>query len=293
MDTERPITILSDLHYGFGGSHIASPAQLAPIFAESSLVIFNGDTVEQRAPEYRRRSWPLLDALRCEAARHSCEVRLLSGNHDPAASDTHHLDLCDGAVLVTHGDILFESITPWSPDSEEMGKEYRRLLSELSLDEAGFLERHLLANKQASLMVAYQIPRIPANRLGRLMTVLSQLWPITRPLQILKAWADTPRLAFQTLDRYRPGAQVIVFGHVHFPGIWSDSRSRWAMNTGSFTPPLGAAAVQITSGRTVVFRRVRRSHRKLYHLEKPERIVELRDQPAAATPATLPSARQP
>jgi exonuclease SbcD len=274
MADSRPVTIISDIHYGYAGSRVSRPAQLAPIFEASSLVICNGDTTEQREEASRRISGALLDELRSEAARYGCDMQFITGNHDPAASDTHHLDMCDGHVLVTHGDVLFDSITPWSSNSRYLKREYSRLLDELSLDETGFFERHLLANKQVSLMIAYRPPRVPANRLGHAMLVLSELWPFYRPLQIIKAWIDAPKEAFRAIDRFRPNAQIIVFGHVHFPGVWIDARGRYAVNTGSFTPPLGAAAFQIHENEAR-YRTLKRMKRDVYHFTDAGRPIPL------------------
>lgn len=253
----RPVTIISDVHYGYPGSRIRKPSNLAPIFEQSRLVIFNGDTVEQREPEQRNRSPHLLDELTCEAARHGCETRFLTGNHDPAASECHHADLCDGALLVTHGDVLFDTITPWASGSGKLRREYFRVLDELSLDETELFERHLRASKQVSLVIAYRTPSVPPNKIGRALLVLREVWPPHRPLRIIKAWIDAPAQAFKTLDRFRPEARVIAYGHVHFPGLWRDDRGRVAVNTGSFTPPFGASALQIDNGE-LVYRKLKR-----------------------------------
>ncbi len=288
MGQSDPVTILSDVHYGHPGSRVRAAAELDPIFEQSRLVVFNGDTVEQREPHMREAAARRLDELRARAAKRDCEVLFLTGNHDPAASDRHHLDLCGGVLLVTHGDILFETITPWAPNSHQLRQEYIRLVSELDLDETEIFERQLYASKQVSLMIGYRMPRVPPNRLGQLLIVLRELWPPSRPLRIIRTWIQSPRCAFKMLDRFRPKAGVVVFGHTHYPGVWTEAGSgRMAVNTGSFTPPLGAMCVQVYGDQhdpaaRLVTRRIRRGKRG-WTLSDAMRVIPTKPLPAVST----------
>ncbi len=279
MAKTDPITILSDVHYGHPGSRVREAAELDPIFEQSRLVVFNGDTVEQREPQMRDLAARRLHELRIRAEKRGCEVLFITGNHDPAVSERHHLDLCGGALLVTHGDILFEAITPWASNSQQLKQEYTRLLNELDLDETEIFERQLSATKQASLMVGYRVPPLPANRLGQLLIVLREFWPPTRPLRIIRSWIESPRCAFSILEHYRPKARMIIFGHTHYPGVWTDGKTgRKAINTGSFIPPLGPLSVQLdddthTSGTRIVARWLKR-HKYGWTFANSSRVIE-------------------
>ncbi len=245
MPDPLPTLIVSDVHIGFCGSLVRSPQDLAPLFDSSRRVVFNGDTVEQRDPTLRDESFAILDALRNEASRYGCEAVFLTGNHDPVASEHHHLDLFDRAMLVTHGDVLYSSITPWSANSQHLEQAHERLLEDLSFSEYELLERHLRASKQVSLMVSYRPSRIRRGVPGLAAALVRECWPPLKPLNILRVWRDASTHAFDTLDRFRPETRFIVFGHIHFPGIWHDDAGRTAINTGSFTPLFGPRAVML------------------------------------------------
>ena len=125
------IRILSDLHYGDRSSRVRSLAALRPLFAGADRVVFNGDSLETRAgrsanrtEQHRQR---FLDFVHHEVPRGV----LLTGNHDADISDLHHLDLLGGIVFVTHGEILFEDLVPWSAEQPQIGELYRQELAAL------------------------------------------------------------------------------------------------------------------------------------------------------------------
>ena len=47
---------------------------------------------------------------------------------------TNHIDLADGAILVTHGDILFLDVAPWSREAGHYLKKHRQILDRLGPD---------------------------------------------------------------------------------------------------------------------------------------------------------------
>ena len=49
-------------------------------------------------------------------------------------SNTNHLDLERGAILVTHGDILFLDLAPWSRDAKHYRLKHREILEVLGPD---------------------------------------------------------------------------------------------------------------------------------------------------------------
>ena len=242
---EEPITILSDLHFGHQATEIDAPEQLVPVFEESKTVIFNGDTVEMRTERFwnQGRKDLLRIADTCRAA--GTEPVFVNGNHDPDISEFNHIDMAGGAVLVTHGDILFHDISPWSSEAAVMGPEHSRILGELEKDELEDFEHRLSASKR--VMMSVSLPDRLKPRDGRqrfLATLLYELWPPWKPFQILGVWLRTPHTAVRMAETFRPAAKYIVIGHTHFGGIW-ELASRTVINTGSFLPVFGRTAVQL------------------------------------------------
>jgi predicted phosphodiesterase len=84
---------------------------------------------------------------------------------------------------------------------------------------------------------------------------------------MLRCWRDLPRAA-SGLAAQRPGAQVVVTGHVHFPGVWRIGTGPTIVNTGSFIRPLGGNLVDVV-GDCVQVRRI--EHRGAVF--KPGRLV--------------------
>jgi len=147
----EPTIILSDLHLGHRASQIRDPEELAPILKEAGAVVFNGDTVEMRTGVDR----PVGRRMAAAVARlcHSigCRATFINGNHAPTISKIDHLDLMNGRMLVTHGDILFLGVAPWSRQALAYRKIHLRALAHLGPDSLVNLEKRLLATKRASL----------------------------------------------------------------------------------------------------------------------------------------------
>ena len=249
---EEPIRILSDLHFGHPASIIEQPRQLLPLFRGAKTVIFNGDTVEVRYLRGRRIGLRNAVLMReaCEGA--GARAVFINGNHDPILSDLSHVDLVDGAVLVTHGDLLFHDISPWSHEAEAIGEAHTRELAGMEEDAFLDFEKRLKASKRAAL--AIELHRNDARRtpLTAIRTVLRECWPPWRPLQILHSWAVTPARAEALARVFRPRARFILIGHTHLSGSWRRG-PRMIINTGSFLPFGGRKAIDV-QGATLTVR---------------------------------------
>ncbi len=249
---EEPIRIISDLHFGHPAGIIEQPGQLAPLFREAKTVVFNGDTVELRYLRGRRigmRNYRLVREA-CEAA--GAFPVFINGNHDPILSELSHLDLVDGAVLVTHGDLLFQDISPWSHEATIIGEAHARELAGMSEDAFLDFEKRLKASKRASLAIELHRPRMRRDGLSVLRTILRECWPPWRPFQVIHSWAITPGRAEALARVFRPRARIILIGHTHFSGCWRRG-PRTVINTGSFLPFGGRMAVDI-QGETLTVR---------------------------------------
>lgn len=251
MEIIYPVTVLSDLHVGHPASHIRNPAELAPLFQGAATVVFNGDTVEMLWLYNRDRAQEQLERLAEVCLAEGARPVFLNGNHDPVVSSASHLDLWGGRVLVTHGDILFHEIAPWSREARVLGPEHTRLLEELAEAAHTDFEERLVAVKRASLALEMHEPRRPQGRLAGLALAVREGWPPWRVWWIARCWMRTPALADAIAERFRPQARFVLIGHTHYAGVWNRS-GRIVVNTGSFLPFSGRLGVRLEAGRLEV-----------------------------------------
>ncbi len=273
MKITEPVTILSDLHIGHSAGLVNDPEQLAPVFAESSTVILNGDSVEMLWKHNRDQARAQLRRLGSVCKREGARAIFVNGNHDPFVSAINHLDLLDGRMLVTHGDILFHEVAPWSREAPIIGPQRERFLEAVGDDDAlTDFERQLLAAKWASLALEMREPCAPTGLFPRVRMLLRETLPPWRVLRIVKFWMETPSRAAGLAAMFRPEAKVVVIGHTHYPGVWKRD-GRIVINTGAYLPFSTRLAVQIEDGRIVVRQVVRRG--KDFALGRTRREIDL------------------
>lgn len=245
---EEPIRIVSDIHFGHPASLIEKAAQLTPLFREAKTVIFNGDTVELRYIKGRRLGMQNAMIMRETCLEAGAQPVFINGNHDPMLSELCHVDLEDGAVLVTHGDLLFHDISPWSHDAGIIAAAHTRELEGLKENDALHdFEKRLKASKRAALAIQLHKTGMRRDALAALRTVLRECWPPWRPFQIFHSWAVTPDRAEALARTFRPQARFILIGHTHYCGFWERS-GRTIINTGSFLPLSRRMTVDIEGG---------------------------------------------
>lgn len=268
------IRILSDLHLGYASSRVQEPAQLAPLVEGTQTVIFNGDTVETRFPRERARARETVKALRELCRAEHARAVFLTGNHDPDVTDTHHTELAGGTVLVTHGDILFHGLSPWSTEAPLLREAHERELA--ALGDPADLPRRLEAMRRAALVLEPLGEKLlPRVKSGLWRTLAEHFWPPSRPLRILTGWAQTPFLANALAARYAPGARCVILGHTHFSGVWRVG-GRLVVNTGGFVP-LGRPLTAELEGNTLTVRKIVFAHGQFW----PGRAVARREIGAA------------
>jgi predicted phosphodiesterase len=257
------IRILSDLHYGDRASRVRSLPALRPLFPGADRVVFNGDSLETRAgplgADTARRRQHFLDFIQRAVPRGV----LLTGNHDADISDRHHLDLLGGLVFVTHGEILFEDLVPWGREQPRIGELYRQQLAALLPAERERLEARLSACKRACAQLEPFHDPQPRSPWRRTLQTARRFWPPRRTIAMIRAWHELPDRVASVVRCYRPRARFVVVGHTHLPGVWV-RQQLVVINTGSFCPPFGAYAADVSVERIVV-RRVR-SHRGRFYL---------------------------
>ncbi len=244
-----PIRIISDLHYADKASRIGSLAQLDPLMEGASALILNGDTLDTRSSKHPHRVAEARREVRDYFASAPVPVTFLTGNHDPDISPEHAVELAEGRVLVTHGDVLFESIVPWSRDAKVIRAKIVAALAALPGDGSSLFEGRLGAFRSvaATIPQLHQSERNPFRYVARLAG--ETVWPPQRVFTILRAWREAPGRAAALARRHRPKARFIVIGHTHRPGVWQTASGVVVVNTGSFCRPFGAMATEVTADR--------------------------------------------
>ena len=260
----RPTRILSDIHFGHPASAVRDPDQLAPLLEGVQRAIFNGDSVEMRFVEERPQAKEDIQRLHALCDKAGVERTFVTGNHDPLISTTNHVELAGGGVLVTHGDVLFEGLSPWSREADVLISAHREAREALS--DPGDLQQQLGATKRAALAIEHLGHSLRCTSGKSLRNFLYEFWPPLRPFRILTCWAAAPQRAAKIAEDYRPETECVVFGHTHRSGVWRRGE-RIVINTGSYLPLSGCLAVDVNADREVVVRKVVRSE-KLFRLGK-------------------------
>ncbi len=258
----EPIWIVSDLHLGHPACAIDSPEELRPLFEGVGTVIFNGDTAESRSRNHREKASEGREKFEKVLDQAAVERRIfLTGNHDPTVSQRHHLDLCEGRLLVTHGDFLYRYVSPWSKKLRHCRPRIDAILKET--DDARILrdfDYRLEVTRRCCEVLEVANHRFSLTPWGFVRFLHGEFWPPTRLLTILTVWKRAPEMMAEALERYRPEAEAVVFGHIHYPGVWK-RRGRVIINTGAWLSMTGARVVEVR-GNEVSVRAARRRRRR-------------------------------
>ena len=268
--------IFSDLHYDDTTSHLRSLDMLRPLLDGADRVVLNGDTIDSQVIA----NGPALIAeVKTFFHAHVPETIFLSGNHDPDISDRAELTLANDLLWLTHGDIFFEYIAPWSPSLPEYRRRIDRLRAATPVAERNQLHTRFRILREACLKLPPE--HNPHDR--SLLHLAARLGRVfinpARPLAMLHAWHASPRHAAELAAIHHPRARFITFGHIHHPGVWKKRDGRIVINTGSFTPPRGALMIEFDEQHLRVKRIVRRND--AFH---PDKIIA--EFPLAPTTAT-------
>ncbi len=243
------ILIISDTHLGRARHAARSAQDLAPLWRGMSHLILNGDIAEVHHPRHRaaaaREMVHLLDA--CE--RDDVHVTLLSGNHDPFISDHRHLELCNGEVFITHGDVVHPAVAPWSISAGRMKRVHAEAIRRLRHESSSHIEARLTASQLASHAEWDALEQ--QARLSALRGMLLRPWSI---VEVVRYWRRFPRLVDAFASEYAPTARFIITGHTHRAGIWKRNE-RTILNTGCFGFPSRPHGVVISDD-TLAFHRI-------------------------------------
>jgi predicted phosphodiesterase len=246
------IRVFSDLHYQDSESALHNLAALAPLLAGADQIVLNGDTLDSQAAH----GLPHVGETRAFFARHAPRVTFLSGNHDPDISPHGELSLHDDRVWITHGDVLFPDIAPWSSLREEIRRRLASLHAEIPAEELARLETRLRLNRVACHHLPELHDRFDRRLLTRVGRLVHNIFPPDRLLAMLRVWRTTPAIARRLALAQRPRARLVLLGHTHFPGVWRDRAGRGpvVVNTGSFCRPFGGQFVELRGDAVQVVR---------------------------------------
>lgn len=248
------IRILSDLHCYDARTLVRDLRQLHPLLEGVPDLVLNGDSCEMR----RDVSSAQVEALRDFFRERVPAVTFITGNHDPDISETHELLMSDGRVWVAHGDIFLDGLTPWSRRAGQL----RHLQETQMAGGPAWGELGVESRLRIARAVARAEEDLPDYVTGgwraHLEWIARTFFPPRQVLAMLRAWRDLPGLAARLAVAQRATAQVVVTGHVHFPGVWRHPGGPVVINTGSFFQPLGGSLVDIFADRVEV-RRIRRT----------------------------------
>ncbi len=239
----EPVTIFSDMHIAHPASLVREPAQVRGLLPSSGTVIFNGDTVEMRSEQDREEGRANRDLLVTMCREAGCEPIFLTGNHDLLVSERHYVEMYGGKVLITHGDILFHGVSPWSHESHMIAEEHTRLLESLAPHEMGDFEVRMATVKKASrVLEKFYVARRSLVSVAK--NILLEFMPPWRPASVLWYWHKAPGRAVEVLEQFKPDARFMLIGHMHRAGIWLRD-GKVIINTGCFFPFVGRYFLRI------------------------------------------------
>jgi predicted phosphodiesterase len=242
------IRVISDVHFGERGSRVRSLEQLRPLFEGATSLVVNGDTLDTRPGDNPQRTARALAGVQEFFGSAGIPVTLLTGNHDPDLSGHHALEFAGGQVLVTHGDLLFDDIVPWSSDAPEIRLKIAAAFASIPGGSPRSLEERLAVFRSVSASTT-QLHQSETNPLRYAFRLAGDcVWPPQRLLAVLTAWGEAPRRAAALARTHRPGARFIMIGHTHRPGVWRTPSGVVVINTGSYCRPFGAMAAEISDG---------------------------------------------
>ena len=220
-----PIRFVSDWHLGHPASRVRAIEQVCHLLDGVGSLVMVGDGREELVEKWR----PEADRLWREL-QEACEERgvtflALTGNHDPSASGEGWLRLLDGRLFVTHGDMIYDTTSPWSKELFVKREQVSELLG--CRDCQTILERWQ-CSREIGIMLRPP-PRLAPSLLGYLKLAL---WPPERLVEVVKVWAGFAKEGACFLERFAPEAEILICGHFHRPGRFRVGQ-RVVWNTGS------------------------------------------------------------
>lgn len=220
-------------------------------------LVVNGDACEQRYRSWQARSDEQMAALKSAALERGVELIFLRGNHDPWVSEIDYLELSEGRIAVTHGDALFRYLSPWSPRVMKLREKMDAVWAKA---DPGTLAGWFAAVQGCRVLTPSALAEEDdLAGLGPLSGLVRLSWPPWRVPMMLWSWWQAPGRAVDLCERFFPRAEIVVFGHTHWPGRWR-RRGRTAINAGGYLSLGGARVVDVADGKVYLKKVLRRDN---------------------------------
>ena len=129
-------------------------------------------------------------------------------------------------------------------------------------------------------MIATQVRQSGTGWAAKLGMAWRELWPPSRPWNVIKVWTNLAKIAGRFADEFRPACQVMLFGHTHRAAWWR-RHGRLLVNTGGFVSFASPLAVEFPNETGVQIRAVELRGGK-FQLGKVK-VQEMLTTPAAAS----------
>lgn len=259
----EPVTILSDVHLRAGTDWTRALRQLKGLWQGGGTVVFNGDTMNRVMAGDEDLRGQVVETITALCAADGARAVMLTGNSDWSLGGARHLFLAAGRVLVTHGDVILNEISPWHGRGREIAAARARALDDMPPLRRATLEGQLAATTRATEETDLYAP---VRRHGEGTVTQRAGWYLNwfgHPrafVSVLDFWRRMPRLAATFLERFAPNARMMVLGHAHRPGVWTVGARR-IVNTGCFEGMWARAmVVRVESSRVEVRKVLRKGH---------------------------------
>lgn len=250
------IRILSDIHYADCGSWVHELRSIAPLLDGPDRVIVNGDAIDT---QLTHRAAERVEELQAFFGERVPSSTWITGNHDPDISEIHEVQLAEGRMWITHGDVFFDDVAPWSRKAPEIRRRVRAQAAHLTPEQFRLIEQRFQIFREACQKLPSEQDPNRRGQLARFRRIASVLSNLRGVAEMLRVWRELPDIALEFSMAQRPLAQVIVTGHTHRHGVWHRSHGRVVVNTGSFCPPTGGQLVDVSDDRVTVRRIVRKN----------------------------------
>ncbi len=226
----RPIIIISDLHLG-NPKGVARAKSLLPIIKSAGTLIVNGDCAELHIEEHREAAMRELELFKSFCREHHTELVLLAGNHDPHLTSDRYIVHRQSGVFITHGDVITDSVCPWSDSAAVMRKRHHEVTAEQTANRRNSIDGAFEACHESSISEwdTHQNAGTPSTLL-KLLLRPRQCW------EVIRFWKDHPSLMVNFCERFVPEARVIFVGHSHRPSV-RRLRGKLFINTGCYGFP--------------------------------------------------------
>lgn len=220
-----PIRMVSDWHLGHPGSRISAVSQVEHLLEGVGTLVMVGDGREELVEGWRKKADWLWNDLQESCKKRGVVFVALVGNHDPNVSQDGWMRLNDGKILVTHGDMIYETTSPWSRELFAKREEVATLLAEKSCES---LDERWRCSQEVGLLLRPDKKMAP----GFLGYLKLALLPPERWLEMRRVWTGFPKQGERFLEEFSPESETLVCGHFHRPGRFRVGE-KVVWNTGS------------------------------------------------------------